>query len=415
MRTAAGALVFALLAGPATAQETPYRPLTLPEPGAGVCPGGMCRAEALSRVFASLLATERGERREPVHILQLGDSHTAGDRITGKVRAMLQARFGAAGRGVLPPGVPYPGYAPHGVEVLADGWRTELAPLGGGGAASGLTSARGRAAADAALTLRFEAGAAPALFGVCGWALGDGYGLRVEPGGLPWRLNLNWPEGRPHTCQEVRLDQPTDMLRLGGLEAGVTLDALWTETGRPGVILSNLGVVGATLRDLAARDPVAVRNQLAAWSPDLIVLAFGTNEGFEDGLDGPAYARLLRDEIERLRRDSDGADILILGAPDALRGGSENGCSADGRRKPPPSLALVRDMQRRVAEETGVAYWDWHGRMGGDCSADRLATAPDPLMRGDRVHFTNVGADWIGGVLAGDLMAAYEAWKAGRG
>ena len=35
-------------------------------------------------------------------------------------------------------------------------------------------------------------------------------------------------------------------------------------------------------------------------------------------------------------------------------------------------------------------------------------------MRGDRVHFTGVGADWIGGVLAGDLLAAYDAWKADR-
>ena len=47
--------------------------------------------------------------------------------------------------------------------------------------------------------------------------------------------------------------------------------------------------------------------------------------------------------------------------------------------------------------------------------ADRLATRPEPLMRGDRVHFTSAGADWIGGVLAGDLMAAYDAWQAERG
>ncbi len=36
-------------------------------------------------------------------------------------------------------------------------------------------------------------------------------------------------------------------------------------------------------------------------------------------------------------------------------------------------------------------------------------------MRGDRVHFTSAGADWIGGVLSGDLMGAYDRWKADRG
>ena len=85
------------------------------------------------------------------------------------------------------------------------------------------------------------------------------------------------------------------------------------------------------------------------------------------------------------------------------------------RGKTPPALAVVRDVQRRVAADLGVAFWDWHGRMGGDCSSDRLALGTEPLMRGDRVHFTGAGGDWIGGILAGDLMAAYEAWKAGQG
>jgi hypothetical protein len=35
-------------------------------------------------------------------------------------------------------------------------------------------------------------------------------------------------------------------------------------------------------------------------------------------------------------------------------------------------------------------------------------------MRGDRVHFTSEGADWIGGVLSRDLLAAYDGWKAAR-
>ena len=115
-----------------------------------------------------------------------------------------------------------------------------------------------------------------------------------------------------------------------------------------------------------------------------------------------------------MRRLAPAATLMLMGAPDALRNGVPNGCSADGRRAPPPSLAVVRDVQRRVAADMGVAFWDWHGRMGGDCSADRLATMGEPHMRGDRVHFTSVGADWIGGLLSADLMTAYDAWKAGR-
>jgi lysophospholipase L1-like esterase len=181
-----------------------------------------------------------------------------------------------------------------------------------------------------------------------------------------------------------------------------------------GVLLFEFGRVGATLRDMRTWRDVEVSGGPAHRAADLVILAFGTNEGFEDALDAVAYEALLRSQIDRLRRLTPGSSLLILGAPDALRNGIANGCSADGRRAPPPSLALVRDVQRRVAAELGVALWDWHGRMGGDCSADRLATLFEPYVRGDRVHFTSAGADWIGGVLAGDLLAAYDAWKAAQ-
>ena len=95
--------------------------------------------------------------------------------------------------------------------------------------------------------------------------------------------------------------------------------------------------------------------------------------------------------------------------------GGTGGCGADGSRRAPTSLAVVRDVQRRVADEAGVAYWDWQGRMGGDCSAERLATMAEPYMRPDRVHFTSIGADWIGGVLSDDLTGAYERWKTSAG
>ncbi|RZJ82863.1 MAG: hypothetical protein EON88_29695, partial [Brevundimonas sp.] len=208
---------------------------------------------------------------------------------------------------------------------------------------------------------------------------------------------------------------PTRSVRMLARGDGAVIDSVRLDGAARGVMVSNLGRVGASLRDLAARDEATAAAELAAWRPDLIVLAFGVNEGFDDGLDGAAYETLLRGQVARLRRLAPGASLMLLGAPDALRGGTAGGCSADGLRAPPPKLAVVRDMQRRVAADLGVAFWDWHGRMGGDCSSDRLALRAEPLMRGDRVHFTSAGADWIGGVLSGDLTGAYDRWKAATG
>lgn len=418
MRFAALALSLGLAASPALAQ-TAYEPTILPAPGATACPGGLCQPEALTPLFQALRATETGEREAPVHILQIGDSHTAGDRITGKLRADFQARFGNAGRGVLPAGVPYAGYAPLQVQVTAEGWTSEVAPLAASGVnaygAFGLAAMQGRGSADSGLDLRFDPGSEPMRFGVCGRARGPGDGLVVEADGDPWTINLSTPgAGTIPACVRFELDRPAASIRLRSHGPGVVLDAVWSDRGRPGVIVSGLGVIGSTLADFAARDDTLVQTEFAAFEPALIILAYGANEGFDDGLDGAAYDRLLRVQIDRIRRMAPHVPILILGAPDALRTGDAGGGSADGRRRPPPNLAVVRDVQRRVAAEMDVAFWDWRGRMGGDCSADRLATMAEPLMRGDRVHFTSEGADWIGGMLSADLMAAYDAWQAAQ-
>lgn len=418
MGTARGALIAVLLsvAAPVAAQ-TPYVAQSAPEPGLGVCPGGVCQPEALAGVFAALAATEAGTRDRPVHILQIGDSHTAGDRITGKLRVDLQRRFGRAGRGVLPPGVPYDGYAPYQVTVGQRGWVMENAPLqppaGAPTPRTGLAGTRATGVRDAMMGFDLEPGVEATTLGVCGRGAANGSPLIVEAGGVGRELDLGG--GRDEVCRDLPLPGGARSVRLVARGEGVVIDSVRLDGAARGVTVSNLGRVGASLRDLAVRDEATVAAELMAWRPDLIVLAFGINDGFDDGLDPAAYEALLRGQVARLRRLAPGASLLLLGAPDGLRNGAAGGCSADGLRAPPPKLAVVRDVQRRVAADLGVALWDWHGRMGGDCSADRLALGAEPLMRGDRVHFTSAGADWIGGILSGDLTGAYDRWKADQG
>ena len=421
MRTGSAltAAVLALcFAGSALAQSA-YVAQAGPGAGASDCPGGLCQPEALEGLFEALAATEAGQRQRPVHILQIGDSHTAGDRITGAVRAVLQRRFGNGGRGVLPPGIPYDGYAPLQVQVEAKDWsltQEPLVPAGGYGRVGvGLAGAQAiRFGAEPSLTLTPETGGRPRVVGLCGPGGAGAGAIHVRVADGEALADFAAPGAGP-VCREIDLATAAEAVTLSPSGGGVALYDLWLATGGPGVVVSNLGVVGATLRDLAARDEAVTATELAYWRPQLIILAFGTNEGFDDGLDPVAYEALLRGQIGRMRRLAPAASLMLLGAPDGERTGAAGGCSADGMRRPPPSLAVVRDVQRRVAADMGVAFWDWHGRMGGDCSADRLALLAEPHMRGDRVHFTSVGADWIGGVFAADLTAAFDRWTATAG
>ncbi len=208
----------------------------------------------------------------------------------------------------------------------------------------------------------------------------------------------------------VRILQFGDSHTVGGDITAALLSRLQSRfPGRP-IQLDAFGAVGDTLRGLEARQPL-----FEGPTPQLVILAYGTNEGFDDLLDPLAYDRRLRDQIWRIRSEAPGASLLILGAPEAMRGEGGGGCAndPDGRWRAPALLAVVRDVQHRVAAGMGVAYWDWRGRMGGECSAHALTLGPEPLMRGDHVHFTGAGADWIGGLIFDDLMAAH-ARRGGR-
>lgn len=208
--------------------------------------------------------------------------------------------------------------------------------------------------------------------------------------------------GRP-----VRIVQFGDSHTAGGdIEASL----LWRLRGRyegREIVLAAHGLVGATLNAMAGTEPLLAPED---GTPDLVVIAYGTNEGFDDLLDPAAYEASLRGQIDRVRRAAPAASILILGAPEAMRGDGGGTCPGDveQRWQAPAMLSVVRDVQHRVAASEHVAFWDWKGRMGGDCSAFALTQGDAPLMRGDHVHFTRAGGDWIGSMLFADLMTAHR-------
>jgi lysophospholipase L1-like esterase len=369
------------------------------------------RPETLARFFAALDAAQAGEGERPVHILQLGDSHTVGDLITASLRSRLQNSIGRGGRGVLPPGKPYPLYQPRQVELFEQAW-TAVTPSPGSDAMAGVGLSGSRAliwGEGSSLRIEAEGSAAFSRVVLCA-ATGPAAGSLTVRAGFS-ETAVSFAEPVPGAaCREVRLEEPTRAATIIGGTGAVDLHSVGAFADGPGVAVSALGVIGATLRDLAVRDPAVVRAELDAWRPDLIILAFGTNEGFDPFLDPAAYEPLLRGQITQLRTLAPQADILILGAPDAQRPEGGGTCGdEESLWRIPRELPLVRDVQRRVAADMGVAFWDWHARMGGDCSAHRLATAYEPLMRGDHVHFNSAGGDWIGQMLSEDLTAAWRA------
>jgi len=429
---AAMALCFALLAGDAHASDCP----------------GVCGAEGLAPFFHALQAVKSGERRRPVHIIQIGDSHTANDYIAGALRDQLQYAFGHGGRGVLPPGVPYAGFDSRLVQASqSGGWRVNLsfAPppnprhpeqphLYVSPPPFGITGFRQTTDTDATMILDAESSAAFTRAIVCALAEPGAGVIAISAGSEEQQFSLAADTRRP-VCHTARFAAPRQHLQLTTSSGPVSILSWATFSDEGGVALSNLGVSSTQLKDLAERDDTAMAAEFDAYQPDLIILAYGTNEGYVPHADVAAYEALLREQISRLRRLSHDAPILVLGAPDAntLRpdlygsGGTfdcaplsdeevRNYAALVAARSPalahwypPAGLAEIRAAQRSAAEAEGAAFWDWEARMGGPCSAHRMGLEDPKLVRGDHIHYTPEGGVKIAGLLYEDLMSADRA------
>lgn len=427
---------------------------------------GLAQSETLRPFFAKLAHANA----RPVHILQIGDSHTAGDAITSAWRDLLQQKYGSAGRGVLAPGRPFDGYITHGITVsMSPGWKIASdfgstwsmpsPPLGL--SAFTLTSQND----GASMALLADPSEAFDRFVVCAIVKPGAGSLTLHAGTQAATFDLSSATERPE-CRTMKLAQPATTADLSVSGGPATLTSWATFNDRSGVALSNLGVVGSQLIHWARTDDAVLTEELANYRPDLIVLAFGTNEGFSPRVNDFEYEVTLRAQIGRIRRLAGNVPILVLGAPDALSrraemranttGGegspdcgvpvarpvaAEPGVidtimtrlrnsigmvpsepppvpqsapppapvatgTAKGPLFPPAGLKLVRDVQRRVAAQLNVAFWDWEARLGGRCYADRWVHYDPPLMRGDYVHYTIAGGKEVAQRLEADLDKA---------
>lgn len=372
-------------------------------------------------------------RERPFSILMIGDSHSAADHISGALRERLQAEYGQTARGVLQPASPFAGHSVRQASVTYEG----VVSLGGGDGdqAAGLTGFIGRASSGASISISAEPVAAFDAVTVC-FLSEPGAGLiSLESGQGQSAIDASATTRVPK-CETIPLANPETLATLRISSGPVRLFSIATTRSEGGGLsVSNLGVIGAQVRSLMSRDSRVLAAELSAYQPDLILLAFGTNEGFDDGLIPSDYAATYAEALALLQRLAPEATVVAIGAPDAAtlrpdlyrQGGFDrydlcfplsDAERADyparvaardellARWYAPPSLDVVREIQRQAARSAGVAFWDWEARMGGPCAIDRMLRADLPAARSDHVHFTRAGGDLIGGWLADDLLAA---------
>lgn len=364
------------------------------------------------RVWRQLAALENGSGSDTVRILQLGDSHTAGEYFTHAIRARLQARFGDAGYGWLTPGYVNNQRSALVLQRMKGEWQTQISrstyspgdfPVGG------ITN---RAAAGAEVEIAPKTPLAEGLWRLSVWtrsAPAAGGWVVTLPNGetrdLPARSKAGWDEYNvmfsPWAANPIRISADS-----GGELGGIVLDRL-----SPGVSYDSLGIVGAQVRVLQNWNAALLKEQLQWRKPDLIVLAYGTNEAFDPKFVDVTYRAELRSAVRMLKRGAPEAAILLVGAPSSAKksGPSVNGgCAQYGLA---PNLLAVQRIQREIANQEHLLYWDWAAAMGGNCAIQNWASQNPPMARPDLVHLSPEGYEVSGIALYDAMMRLYGQKK----
>jgi lysophospholipase L1-like esterase len=386
----------------------------------------------LHRALA-MLSAGRGDR---LSIVMIGDSHTAGEHFSGRLRELFQERFGNAGRGMMPPGYPFPYWRPYQVEVAQKGGWTVLSSNRVGypqvpyGLSGFITQSRRR---DDTMTLSADSAFDSLDIDFFRQPNGGHLGVTID-GRRVDEIDTHGPAYQ--LARKSIAANGAGALELRTRGDGVVDVADWAVWRRDrGVALSSFGFSGAEIGIIDHWDASNLARQLHELAPALIVLAFGTNEGFRPPVDLADYQSVYESRLAQLRGMAPNATIVVVGPPDANR--LPDYCGIQGARREaigcrplneaeaadystlmktrdrrlcrwhtPAGIALVREAQIQASRRQGAYFWDWSSVQGGACGAN--SWVPQQLQRADRVHMFESGYGLSAERLFDELMRGYR-------
>lgn len=342
-----------------------------------------------------------------VRVLAYGASHTDADVYPHYLRAYLQERFGDGGHGFVHVAKPWRWYR-H-VDMGVEGekrWITEHAQrsstrqdglfgLLGASLATKSKKAFGRVAPrNGSVGSRYEIYYLGQPRGGSFRVLADGERIAKiktkAAAPTPGYHAFELPEGE-HTI-EIQPD--------GNGE--VRLFGMTVERDQPGVVVDTLGIGGTRASNMLHWDEAVWGDNVAHRDPDLMILAYGTNEATDSDRSIDAYDADLREVIAKVQRVAPHAACLLVGPGDFPLP------APDGSWLPRPRLAEIIEVQRRVAAELGCAFWDAQAFMGGELSMPRWASSNPPMARDDHIHLTRRGYVRMGMALVDAMMVPFD-------
>ena len=327
-----------------------------------------------------------------LQVIQFGDSHTAADVFTGSLRTQLQNSLGDGGMGW---GMPMY-FTGHRLSLYGydnSGWQ----PISSRTQQNENYSLGGLIAipkfSGATLTIKAKQAEQPqSIIVSIRQGASDGAFSGQDASGRTFSLEA---PVKNNTWQTAKFNATLPFTITANNASQSAIAGWWAQNQNGGgAVVSALGINGAELSNWN-RWNSGWQTELNTLSPNLVILAYGTNEAYNNADVDQARDNLV-DKIQKIRRASPNTAIMIISAPESLKGTSGE-C---GTR--PSKLSSFQSMQYQVAQSQQTLYWDWQKAMGGECSMKRWMN--QGLALKDGVHFSPAGYEKLGQFLANDLL-----------
>ncbi len=367
--------------------------------------------KALAKFFDKLMRVENKEPGATARILYYGDSIVASDFVSGMLRRKLQDRFGDGG---------------HGYAIIANAWKGFF-HIDVSRTASKewrRSTCVGPYAEDGAYGLGCASFITPhaGIWTQFGTADLEKWGKRVssyeiefyrQPGGGQLRILVDGKERETISTDGeagvawhmVKVEDGPHKLKLVTVGDGPTrVFGIRMERDAPGITLSALGITGAQVRFVDKQDDAHWAQVLKQAKPDLVCLAFGSNE-VADGYnyEKPENRKTLVALMKQLEVALPDSSFMLVGPPDMAHRSALQGHSH-------PYVRRTVKAQKQLAKDNGWAFWNQYAVMGG--AGSMWAWVQSNLGSADLVHPTGNGGAVLGRWQYHALMDLYEKHKA---
>ena len=365
--------------------------------------------------------TKRLPDQRGIVILQIGDSHTSADFLTGELRRRLQARYGGGAPGYVTAGHPHIGVRSSALKVTASsGWTYKSLQTTDAIASEFWLSGYNAIATAPGATMTFASDRPVSFETIEIEALRQPGGGKIDvklDGVVETSYDLASPKTEPVVIRLLPTRAATEKVRevaittTGGGPVSIASVAIYNKQN--GLTFNSVGYPGAQASFVNKFNDTLLSNDLLRINPQIVILSFGTNEGSNDHLDLVKYRASYERIVSKINSTLPEASIVVIGPPDyselsgatcrkegdratcgrtertssAARAASASACTW----RTPPMLNQVREVQREIAERNGLVYWNWASIMPKECGAHRWYTASPQLIAKDHVHFTLEG------------------------